>query len=797
MGSSGTIGVPIQEPLCVPSSDDERISAIYLDLDLALPAGPRSRIEQSAPRIRKQQWFDVSSNQSDVVCPLDPAESTLILESLFEVGCAIVLPPVDPRLDAAVSPSADTGFSLELISLDPTALALILEFPSGESWEIGLATLDGGPFERTAFASDGAGFFINLIEWGEDGELVVLDADFEVEFAGGNRVAGRILWNAPWTPDEEPFVPLSDDDRANAWPGEVSMEGPALRLLAETGWVEEWLDSTPTGRLAQICSVGSRASKSSFESTDGFWVSRKPGTQPVDSIRYSRELAIDPNEARKAVAREVDSLSEESQSGAAAHTAQTIEDPTSIVPEVMSSTWSNPLISGISPPADAGFSLDLISRHPSKLTVILEFASGEIREIGLSTLDGGPLEPAAFESDGARFLIQSIDWDEDGELVALDADFEVELADGDLVEGRIAWDAPRTRGEEPVVALTDGDWANAWPGAASIERPDPRLLAYTGWAEESLDATLTAGLSQGSLVGTQAAPFIAGSESESSASEKGDDERLKSIDYSREPTIDPEAAQEEVAADVESLDTEEEDIPQGRSVNYSPEPAIDTEAAQEEVAPDVESLDTEERDTTQGRSTNYSPEPAIDPEAAREEVAADVDALAQESPSSDAERESQEIEEPASNWFWVTPFAWSTPPTPPEAPPDSENSRDQQTREIASNIRPAGLEDSEPMEADFEQRAIDWAALARSVAVAWNPNPEVSPDDSTGIGPASETRPALALFVRDASHAVEHERPAGNASSLGNRIEAWWRAVHAIAGHWWRAIIAFMLETQP
>ncbi len=150
MGSSGTIGVPVQEPLCASSSDDERVHAIYFDLDMQLPAGQGSLIERSATRVRKQQWFDVSFNQSDVACPLDPAESTLILESLPGVGCEIVLPPVDPRLDAAASPSADTGFSLELISLDPSALALILEFASGESWEIGLATLDGGPFERTA-----------------------------------------------------------------------------------------------------------------------------------------------------------------------------------------------------------------------------------------------------------------------------------------------------------------------------------------------------------------------------------------------------------------------------------------------------------------------------------------------------------------------------------------------------------------------------------------------------------------------------------------------------------------------
>ena len=789
--------MPVQEPLCVSSSDDERVSAIYLDLDLALPAGPRSRIERSAPRIRKQQWFDVSFNRSEVACPLDPAESTLILESLSGVGCEIVLPPVDPRLDSAVSPSADMDFSLELISLDPSALALILEFAAGESWEIRLATLDGGPFEPTAFASDGAGFFINLIEWGEDGELVALDADFEVEFSDGNLVAGRILWNAPWTPAEEPFVPLSDDDWANAWPGEVSIEGPALGLLADTGWVEEWLGSTPIERLAQICSDGSRAAPFSFDSTYGFWFSKKRDTQQVDSIRYSRELAINPNEARTAVARDLGLLSEETQSGAAARTAQTIEDPTSILPEVMSSTWLNPPTSGISPSADADFSLDLISRHPSKLTVILEFASGEIWEIGLSTLDGGPLEPAAFESDGARFLIQSIEWGEDGELVALDADFEVELANSNSVEGRIAWDAPRTRDEEPVVALTDGDWANAWPGEASIERTEPRLLAYTGWAEESLDSTLTAGLAQGSLVGTQAAPFIGDSESESSAVEQEDDERIKSIDYSPEPTIDPEAARDEVVPDVESLHTEEGDTQQGRSVNYSPEPAIDPEAAQDEVAPDVEALDTEEGDTQQVNSLRYSRNRASNSKAARKAVAADVDSLAQESQSGAAERESQAIEDATSIGFWVTPSAWSTPPTPPDTPPDSERSRDQQTHEIASNVSPAGLEYSEPMEADFEQRAIDWAALARSVAVAWNPNPEVSPDDTTATGPASEIRPALGLFVRDAAHAVVQERPVSDTSSLGNRIETWWRAVRAITGHWWRAIIAFMLETQP
>ncbi len=468
--------LPLLEPLCIPRSDDGHVSAIYLDLDVQLPAGPGSLIEQSATRVRRQQWFDASSDQSDVVCPLNPVELTLILESLSRAGCEIELPTLDPRLDPTVSPSADAGFSIDLISQDPSTLTVILEFAAGEIWEIGLATLDGGPLEPTAFASDGAGFFINLIEWGEDGELVALDADFEVAFADGNSVGGRILWNTPWTPDEEPFVPLSDDDWANAWPGEVSIEGPDLRLLADTGWVEEWLDSAPTEGLVRVCSIGDRGSLIDWYSEDfGFWVSKKGNRQQVDSIRYSRELAIDPEAAREAVAQDVGSLSQGSQSGATARRSQAIEDPTS-----------------------------------------------------------------------------------------------------------------------------------------------------TG--------------------------------------------------------------------------------------------------------------------------------------------------------------------------LGVTSIAWWKPPTPLNPPSDSESSRDHQTGEIAFAISPAGLEESEQMEAHFEREETEWTAQARSVAVARNLNPEGSPDDTTGTGSASEIGPAPVLLVPDA---VEVGRPVDDSSSLGSRIEEWWRAVRAIAEHWLRAIKAFMMETHP
>ena len=338
----------------MPRSDDERVSAIYLDLDvqLQLPARPGPRVERPAPRVRRQQWFDASSDQSDVVCPLDPTESTLIRQSSSRVGCEIELPTLDPRLDPTVSASADAGFSLDLISRDPSALTVILEFAAGEIWEIGLATLDGGPLEPAAFASDGAGFFVNLIEWGEDGELVVLDADFEVAFADGDSVGGRILWNAPWTPDEEPFVPLSDDDWANAWPGEVSIEGPALRLLADTPWVEEWLGSAPRDALAQVCSEHPRRGgpPAPWCFDYGFCVSKKGDTQQVDSIRYSRALALSPKAARKTVTRDVDSLAQGSQSGAAERQPQAIEDPTSPWLGVTFSAWSNPPTSVISPP---------------------------------------------------------------------------------------------------------------------------------------------------------------------------------------------------------------------------------------------------------------------------------------------------------------------------------------------------------------------------------------------------------------------------------------------------------------
>ncbi len=208
--------LPIQ-PCSRMRGDEELLSAIYLDLDVPL----------ASERFRREQWF-----------------------------CA----DFDP-------------LGIDLISLDPSSLTVILESDAGEIWEIGFARLDGSPLEPAAFASDAAGFFINLVEWNEDGELAVLDADFEVELADGDSLWGRVLWNAPWTPDEASFVPLTGDDWENAWPGEVSIEGPALDRLFRATRLPNFTAVTPGERL--------------------------------DSIRYSREPAKDPEAAQKEVAKDL------------------------------------------------------------------------------------------------------------------------------------------------------------------------------------------------------------------------------------------------------------------------------------------------------------------------------------------------------------------------------------------------------------------------------------------------------------------------------------------------------------
>ncbi len=193
---SGAVGPvlaasPSRRPCPSLSSDEERVSAIYLDLDTALRVGG-----DPALRVGRQRWF-----------------------------CA----------DSGVwAPSA----GIDLVSTDPSALTLLLESESGEIWEIELARLDAAPLEPAAFASDRDEFFINAIEWTEDAELAVVDADFEVDLFGGDSVRGRVLWNAPWTPNEDAFVPLTDADRRNAWPGQVSIRGPELaRLFRADGGV--------------------------------------------------------------------------------------------------------------------------------------------------------------------------------------------------------------------------------------------------------------------------------------------------------------------------------------------------------------------------------------------------------------------------------------------------------------------------------------------------------------------------------------------------------------------------------
>ncbi len=233
---------PRPGPSCAPLSDDgERVSAIYLDLEIAPASDP------PAPPIRDQGWFCAPS----------------------DLGVAFLASGADVAMDLA--------------SPDPSALSVILESSSGAIWEIELSRPDEAPLEPAAFASAHGGFFVNAIEWGEEAELAVLDADFEVDLANGVSLWGRVLWNAVWTPDEDPFVPLSDEDWKGALPGEVWIEGPALELLFR----------------------GTRDLQSNA------WMNVQPGREPerVDSILYTEEPAQDPLSARIEVAEDVALLS--------------------------------------------------------------------------------------------------------------------------------------------------------------------------------------------------------------------------------------------------------------------------------------------------------------------------------------------------------------------------------------------------------------------------------------------------------------------------------------------------------
>ena len=256
MGWAG-FDAPRLSPPCAPLvADEERVTAIYLDLGISLLLG-----HDSLRRISKQRWICSDSD-------------------LLGVGG---------------SQASSASFIIDLISLDPSALTLTLESGSGEIWQIELASLDDGPLAAAAFASDGAGFFINLVEWSEAGELAILDADFELELPSGESLWGRVLWNATWTPDETPFVPLTDDDWNNAWPGEVSIEGPVLdRLFLSTHLDATQLDAT----LLDATQLG----PAGFGMTAGVALTPK---ERLDSVRYSREATKGPLAARAEVAADV------------------------------------------------------------------------------------------------------------------------------------------------------------------------------------------------------------------------------------------------------------------------------------------------------------------------------------------------------------------------------------------------------------------------------------------------------------------------------------------------------------
>jgi hypothetical protein len=239
-------------PRLALAAEGEPVRAIYLDLETALFP------EQDPPgRIRWRRWF-----------------------------CA------DSEAGAAPPRPAGAALRLDVQSDRPSTATAVLTARSGEAWEIGLARDDESPLEATAFASDRGGFFVNSIEWSGDGELTALDADFEVELPDGASLWGRVLWNAPWTPDEPPFVPLGEADRRKARPGEVRIGGPAPDRLFRAPSFDPLLATSVR---------------------DG---------ERMDSILYSPDPVKDTRAARSEVAEEVARLSERRSAGDSAEAAE-------------------------------------------------------------------------------------------------------------------------------------------------------------------------------------------------------------------------------------------------------------------------------------------------------------------------------------------------------------------------------------------------------------------------------------------------------------------------------------------
>jgi len=244
------VDVPRNHPPCAPvSAEADRLIAIYLDLD------PAPRAEAGLPsRMPMRQWLCASSASSEIASP-------------------------------SLSPAA---LSIDLLALDASTLALTLESEAGDIWEIDFARLDGLPLEPAAFASDGAGFFINRVEWSDAGEIISLDMDFEVDRAEGDSLWGRLLWHAPWTPDEPAFTPLSLEEWAQASPGEIVIVGPDFAaLFSDTS-------TTVPAVAPSVLSVGVAGT----------------GPVPVDDILYSPDPVKGPEEAVDEVAPDVANLFE-------------------------------------------------------------------------------------------------------------------------------------------------------------------------------------------------------------------------------------------------------------------------------------------------------------------------------------------------------------------------------------------------------------------------------------------------------------------------------------------------------
>lgn len=204
----------------------------------------------------------------------------------------------------------------------PLALRFRVTLASGESFELALEALDGEPLASGAFASSDSGFRINRLDWGDGGELLALDADFEVQGIGDDRVFGRIIWNTSWDPEEPPFIGLTEEEYELGYWGQATLtecvtpNGAAItenscrgttfdnvvRLTVDLDHLNAPEPGTPRTSDLTWSRAGDRAESQGHDSP-----AATAGTR-VDSIRYSKEPAQSPSAARRTIEHEVAQL---------------------------------------------------------------------------------------------------------------------------------------------------------------------------------------------------------------------------------------------------------------------------------------------------------------------------------------------------------------------------------------------------------------------------------------------------------------------------------------------------------